>query len=89
MDIKKLNEELDEMLSNIELDNNKKSLKEYEADSEDDEEFVATMEEYELYVLEEIKPIADKLNKLLSLLRDIGADERADSLADVLDYLDI
>lgn len=88
MDIKKLNELLSDAIS-LKYEINKKSLKEYEADDDDDEEFVAAMEEYELFVEEEIKPIASKLNKLLSLLRDIGADERADSLEDVLDYLDI
>lgn len=88
MDIKQLNELLSDAIS-VKYEINKKSLKEYEAEDDDDAEFVAAMEEYELFVEEEIKPIASKLNKLLSLLRDIGADERADSLENVLDYLDI
>lgn len=80
MDIKQLNEELDK-LSII-------SFKE-EFDDDNDEEFEAALEEFELYVEEEIKPIANKLNKLLSLLKDIGAEERAESLENVLDYLQL
>lgn len=80
MDIKQLNEELDK-LSVI-------SFKE-EFDDDNDEEFEAALQEFELYVEEEIKPIANKLNKLLSLLKDIGAEERAESLENVLDYLQL
>lgn len=80
MEIRKLNEELDK-LSVI-------SFKE-EFDDDNDEELEAALEEFDLYVEEEIKPIANKLHKLLSLLKDIGAERRAESLEDVLDYLNL
>lgn len=82
MNIRKLNEELKE-LSVISFKEN------IEYDDDNGEEQEAAFEEFELYVEEEIKPIANKLNKLLSLLKDIGADERAESLENVLDYLNL
>ena len=61
----------------------------YEDFDEENVELNAALEDFELYVNEEIKPIANKLLKLLSLLNDIGAENRAKSLEDVLDYLNI
>lgn len=82
MNIRKLNEDLNK-LSMVYL------KEDIEYDDDNDEEQEAALEEFELFVEEEIKPIADKLNKLLSLLKDIGADNRAESLEDVLDYLNL
>lgn len=53
------------------------------------EGFRASLKKFDNFVAKEIVPLAPKLHTLKDLLEEIGAENRALSLEDVLDYLNL